>query len=101
MDKKGQLNFAQIDAKGSPIIMLGWESRGRTAEEETLRLDATLEYLQGVLELQERLREKYQLLFDKLDVSKKDIREVLQDAKNRWYHAHLDEWRKMDGLYYT
>jgi len=115
MERK--IGFSLIDAKEYPVIYikvvdengrLMIERHGRTAEEETLRLDMEFEYLSGIAELQEELHRKYRPLFDgidvskkDIDVSKKDIREVLQDAKNRWYHAHLDEWRKMDGLYYT
>ena len=96
-----EINFAQIDAKEYPIISLDWEYHGRTAKEETLRLDATLEYLQSILQLQKRLHEKYARLFGELNTGAKDDLKAIWAAESAHKDAHREEWDKVERLYYT
>lgn len=100
MDKT-KICFARIDTKPQPVIMVDYRVKSHTAEEETLRLNMTLEYLQGVAKLQGGLREKYAPLFEGLKAAEEDDQDVIWAAEDKWHEEHGSEYSKVDHLYYT
>lgn len=107
-----KISFAPIDAKdfcGYRTVgydYMFYENRrcANTPEEHALLLDMELEYLSGLAELQQHIRDKYIPMLKQLGASEwtdpyADDRQM--DREDKWQREHTEERAKVRHLYYT
>lgn len=106
----GKMIFAPIDAKdfcgyrtmGYDYMLDGGRTGyANTIEEESILLEAELEYLLGLLALQKRIREKYIPRLEQLEAAEQSDYDKLNEFGNQWRHEHKEELNKVSLLYYT
>lgn len=99
------LMFAQFDCKNQTAICLDYPHRpccGANTDEEKVLRDMELEYLLAVLEVRERIKEKYIPLLEKLDpMSGSRHTDEIRRVYNEHYKAHRAEWDQVRQLCYT
>lgn len=97
------LMFAQFDCKNQTAICLDYPHRpycGANTDEDKVLRDMELEYLLAVLEVRERIKEKYIPLLEAVD-DRTDPQSVVRLGYDEHYKAHRAEWDKVRHLYYA